>query len=85
VPRPVKRAIAPAARGPGFAARNNRPSGEAASLALAALAAGSGATAAGCPGLRGLAAAAGRVPTAGRARVAMRGGIPTIRAAVGIR
>jgi len=62
----VKRAIAPAARGPGFAARNNRPSGEAASLALAA-------------------PAAGRVPTAGRARVAMRGGIPTIRAAVGIR
>jgi len=71
-PRPVKGAIAPAARGPGFATRHNRPSGEAASLALVAPAAGSGATAAGCHGLRGLAAAAGRVPTAGRARVAMR-------------
>jgi len=68
----VKGAIAPAARGLRFATRHNRPSGEATFLALAAPAAGSGATAGGCPGPRGLAAAAGRVPTAGRARVAVR-------------
>jgi len=71
-PRSVKRAIAPAARGLRFATRHNRLFEEATFLALVALAAGSGSTTGGCPGLRGLASAAGRVPTAGRARVAMR-------------
>jgi len=63
-PRSVKKAIASAARVLRFATRHNRPSGEATFLALVALAAGSGATTGGCPGLRGLAAAAGGVPTA---------------------
>jgi len=70
--RSVKRAIAPAARGLRFATRHNRLFEEATFLALVALAAGSGSTTGGCPGLRGLAAAAGRVPTAEWARVAMR-------------
>jgi len=58
-PRPAKRAIAPAARGLRFATRHNRLHGEATFLALVALAAGSGATTGGCPGLREFAAAAG--------------------------
>jgi len=68
----VKRAITPAARGLRFATRHNRLYEEATFLALVALAAGSGATTGGCPGPRGLAAVAGRVPTAEWARVAMR-------------
>jgi len=71
-PRPAKRAIAPATRGLGFAARHNRLYKEAAFLALVALDAGSGATAGGCLELREFAAVAGRVPTAEWARVAMR-------------
>jgi len=70
-PRSAKRAIAPAARGPGFATRHNRLHGEATFLALVALAAGSGATTGGCPGLREFAAVTGRMPTAEWARQAM--------------
>jgi len=68
----VKRAIAPAAHGLWFATRHNRLSGEAAFIALVALAAGSGTAAGGRPGLREFAPVVGRVPAAGRARVAMR-------------
>jgi len=70
--RSVKRAIEPATRGRRFATRHNRLFEEATFLALVALAAGSGATTGGCLELRGIAAAAGRLPTAEWARVAMR-------------
>ena len=66
---PARRAIALATRGLCTATRHNKKCGRDTILALIALAASSGASAGGCPGLRGHSGAVGGAPTGEWARI----------------
>jgi len=70
-PRAVARAVATAAQGLRAATRPNKKYRAGTILVLVALAANNGTPAGGFPGLGEHAGAAGRMPTAGRARQAM--------------